>query len=116
MRILASCARSEDGVLDLLRTGEYFEKLMFVVEEIYSEEIVANCLKVFRLGIQHNGSKDIVYSRYPNIANLFLFTMEKWRTSHAIVGEGMIGAKVAMDDIKRSNIYEDNLKNFIQKL
>ena len=49
LRIMASCARSEECVSLFVRDPVYLDKLLCVMEDIQQEETISNCLKIFRI-------------------------------------------------------------------
>lgn len=73
LRIMASCARDPTVISMYVKDKAYLSKVLILAEDLQSEEIVANCLKIFRIGITNDKCREQVFNKFPNILNFMIF-------------------------------------------
>jgi len=104
LRIISSAIRKKAAITLFVKDRVYLGKLFLFAEDLQSEETVANCIKVFRTAMDDEDLVDIVFNRYPNILNFFLYTIERWIGSSAVLGECVIAVRTAIEERRNLGI------------
>jgi len=98
LRIISSACRKKNGITVIVRDPVFLSKILLFAEDLQSEETVANCIKIFRIGMQDDDLVDIIFNRYPNILNFLIYQMERWIGSSAVLGECVIAVRSAIEE------------------
>lgn len=117
LRIMASCARDPSVIGMYVRERPYLSKILLLAEDLQSEEIVANCLKIFRIGITNDKYSDAVFNRFPNILNFMIFQMERWIGSSAVLGECVLSIRYTIEEGKNQTLLRpETIGAFVQHI
>jgi len=106
LRVLASVLRDDESLKQFLDTVPYMRKVFLVAEEMTELEVVANCMKIFRLCLRTDWSQDQVLLRFPNLLNFILFLLNKYASTTPIVSEGL----VALRSVSKKTAYTSLIK------
>jgi hypothetical protein len=117
LRIMASAARKKTGVTILVKDPVFLSKLLLFAEDLQSEETVANCLKIFRIGLEDDDLVDTIFNRYPNILNFMLYQMERWLGSTAVMGECVLGIRCSIEERRNLGILRpESVAGFVSNI